>query len=65
MSMLRCFGSTVYQITRVATSEFRFKSRELSFHVSDLNGAKEGCQAARKGDFLRPNQRAAQEGPPD
>src|ERR1700692_2829874 len=42
MSMLRCFGSTVYQITRVATSEFRFKSRELSFHVSDLNGANAG-----------------------
>jgi hypothetical protein len=36
-----------------------FKSRGLSFHVSDLNGAKEGCQAARQGDFLRPNQRAA------
>jgi hypothetical protein len=25
-----------------------FKSRGLSFHISDLNGAKEGCQAARK-----------------
>jgi hypothetical protein len=30
-----------------------FKSRGLSFHVSELNGAKEGCQAAHKGDFLR------------
>ena len=42
MSMLRCFGSTVYQITRVATSEFWFKSCELSFHFSDLNGANAG-----------------------